>query len=349
MGFNSLSGEIPGPFYSLRNLEYLDLSSNKLRGSLSSEFGYLRNLTKVSLDSNEFYGTFPQAFGSMERLEYLNVSNTYVTGVFPDFSAVARRGGIVALNNTCLTNPSAGATVRSSTDCENFYASIAPGPRTLTTGRTSVTSPTVSTTLAASTVPTTGANDTQSSSLPIAAIAGGVVGALVLIAIGVIAFLIIRRRNSNKAGAAPSSFIVHQQLPAQPSSTSTTPSFGTSQKQPAQQAYGTKLSSAAYFPQQPSQQQPYSAAPSVTSSYSTPTATGSYGSPAPQAYALQNPYLQQQPIAYDQLELTYGNQQTPQAASGYQQAQQPVYGYQQAPQPSGGYQQQQPPMPSQKY
>ena len=59
LGFNALSGEIPGELGSLSNLTFLYLSDNDLRGELPRELGNLAKLQKLYLGGNQLEGCVP--------------------------------------------------------------------------------------------------------------------------------------------------------------------------------------------------------------------------------------------------------------------------------------------------
>ncbi|KAJ3099733.1 hypothetical protein HDU96_010582, partial [Phlyctochytrium bullatum] len=177
MSSNTLTDLIPADLFKLTKLEILNLRDNKLRSRLSSNVGSLTNLTKLILDTNEIYGSLPSSLTKLTLLDTISLADTYVAGSVPDLSFVTKRSpsGVVSLNNTCLTVLSgSGYTARPTSTCDAFYNS----------NGLSIADP------------------SDSSSIPIGAIAGGVAGAIVLIVTAVIAFLIIKRKRDSAAAAA---------------------------------------------------------------------------------------------------------------------------------------------------
>ncbi|KAJ3095088.1 hypothetical protein HDU96_001340 [Phlyctochytrium bullatum] len=339
MSRNILTGPLPESVYSLRNLEILFLPGNKLRGNISRSVGNLSNLKRLILSDNELYGQIPSEIGGLSNLEAVSLSSNFFRGEVPDFGALRRRGVPVGLNDTCLTFSGTSLTVRSVETCDNFYASIGLGPTTTvftrtvsTTGSSTSTGSSNVASITPSSVSTASDISAPASSVPIAAIAGGVVAAIVLIAAGIVAFLVIKRRNTSKAAADKSSFTVISSYT--PANLQPTPQQGfapapfTNQQPFVKQDYPPQPSNVPFYPQQPApaQLQPYGVAPSVgtSSSYSTPTATSSYGgSAAPQHYPAQNVYPQEQSALFD-------------SVTSHLQTLPPAYGSQHAESPYGG-------------
>ncbi|KAK7364403.1 hypothetical protein VNO80_13033 [Phaseolus coccineus] len=77
-------GEIHESLMELRQLEYLNLSSNSFGGSHIPEF--LASLTKLKyldLSSCRFIGEIPIQFGSFSQLKYLNLAYNFLEGSIP--------------------------------------------------------------------------------------------------------------------------------------------------------------------------------------------------------------------------------------------------------------------------
>ncbi|CAJ1952954.1 unnamed protein product [Sphenostylis stenocarpa] len=79
-----ISGEIHKSLMELRELEYLNLSSNYFPDSHIPEFlGSLRNLRYLDLSYSKFVGKIPSEFGSLSHLKYLNLAWNSLEGSIP--------------------------------------------------------------------------------------------------------------------------------------------------------------------------------------------------------------------------------------------------------------------------
>ena len=79
LGFNELTGPIPGELGNLSNLESLNLSNNRLTG-IPGELGNLSNLESLNLSDNRLTG-IPGELGSLSNLESLYLSSNELTGI----------------------------------------------------------------------------------------------------------------------------------------------------------------------------------------------------------------------------------------------------------------------------
>ncbi|GLJ13955.1 hypothetical protein SUGI_0223200 [Cryptomeria japonica] len=80
--FNRVIGQVPSALSSLKNLQLLDLSSNKLQ-DIPSHLGSLQQLRKLDLSHNELTGRIPKAIGQCFRLEMIDLSYNNLTGNIP--------------------------------------------------------------------------------------------------------------------------------------------------------------------------------------------------------------------------------------------------------------------------
>ncbi|KAL9277414.1 hypothetical protein ACSQ67_025038 [Phaseolus vulgaris] len=82
--FRYMSGEIQKSLMELRQLEYLNLSSNDFQGIHIPEFiASLTNLKYLDLSSCGFGGEIPTQFGSLSHLIYLNLGQNFLMGSIP--------------------------------------------------------------------------------------------------------------------------------------------------------------------------------------------------------------------------------------------------------------------------
>ncbi|WVZ15587.1 hypothetical protein V8G54_013153, partial [Vigna mungo] len=79
-----ISGEIHKSLMELRQLQYLNLSSNSFPDSNIPEFlSSLSNLRYLDLSSCGFDGKIPTQFGSLFHLKYLNLAGNFLEGQIP--------------------------------------------------------------------------------------------------------------------------------------------------------------------------------------------------------------------------------------------------------------------------
>nr|GLL31652.1 receptor-like protein 12 isoform X3 [Ipomoea trifida] len=80
---NYLSGGIPKPLCSLKDLEILALSTNQLYGEIPPCLGKLQNLKVLDLGNNNLSGNIPKSLGSLQRLSSLHLQNNELDGKLP--------------------------------------------------------------------------------------------------------------------------------------------------------------------------------------------------------------------------------------------------------------------------
>ncbi|XP_064957324.1 LRR receptor-like serine/threonine-protein kinase GSO2 [Musa acuminata AAA Group] len=84
LSYNYLSGDIPQTLWSLRRLEYLDLSTNSIVNvHILASLGNLTNLRHLDLGGNSISGEIPPIVGDSVRLEYLDLSSNGIIGKIP--------------------------------------------------------------------------------------------------------------------------------------------------------------------------------------------------------------------------------------------------------------------------
>ncbi|KAK3136268.1 hypothetical protein QOZ80_5BG0430670 [Eleusine coracana subsp. coracana] len=84
---NNLSGSILVVFSSLTNLGILNLSQNSFTGQIPPKIFNLVNLTNVNLQGNKFRGEIPSTISSLTSLIELNIANNELTGPIPGMPA----------------------------------------------------------------------------------------------------------------------------------------------------------------------------------------------------------------------------------------------------------------------
>ncbi|KDP26419.1 hypothetical protein JCGZ_17577 [Jatropha curcas] len=85
---NSLSGSLPEtalPDSTCKNLQFLDLGSNKFSGNFPEFFTHFEGLKELDLSNNMFSGSIPQGLTVLKNLEKLNLSHNNFSGVLPVF------------------------------------------------------------------------------------------------------------------------------------------------------------------------------------------------------------------------------------------------------------------------
>ncbi|KAM3275231.1 hypothetical protein ACQJBY_043908 [Aegilops geniculata] len=169
---NKLAGEIPEGFFSLGLLQRLVLSNNRFSGGVSLEFNKLRRLATLYLENNVLNGILPADL-DLPNLQLFNVSDNQLNGPVP--ASLAGRPAN-AFSGTALC----GAPL---SPCANT-SPPPPPPSPLPLP------------------PPASPEDSKSSKLSTAAIAGIAAGAVaaLLVVLAVIFFLLcFRRRKTNKA------------------------------------------------------------------------------------------------------------------------------------------------------
>ncbi|KAJ3328909.1 hypothetical protein HDU76_009048 [Blyttiomyces sp. JEL0837] len=173
LGKNALSGPIPDSLGNLYNVQWLYLNDNKLSGAIPTSIGSMISMTELRLNNNSLTGSLPDSIGNVRKLEVLRVDMNKLSGDFP--ASLGNLSLLKELNvsGNCITGqlPSSLLTKFNGLGVQYSNCPAAPSPN--------------------------GAS--SSSSVPVAAIAGGVVGgifAIALIVVGV--FFVLRKRKSDK-------------------------------------------------------------------------------------------------------------------------------------------------------
>ncbi|KAJ3100561.1 hypothetical protein HDU97_002142 [Phlyctochytrium planicorne] len=193
---NSFSGPAPSSISSMSLLVVLELHINKFSGEIPSSYGNLRNLVRLDLNDNQFVGSIPNSFGNLALLEGLFVNENQLTGSIPD--SILRLPVLNTLNVSISSDPTQPASTISNS---STLTSITDGTSATTilpsnnlfSPKSSQPTPTQSQAGAAP-----GPSDAGTNALPTAAIVGGVLGALLMIAIAVFVAIYVRMKRSRK-------------------------------------------------------------------------------------------------------------------------------------------------------
>ncbi|KAH9753574.1 protein kinase domain-containing protein [Citrus sinensis] len=80
---NFLTGPLPLEIGNLKVLVGIDLSMNNFSGVIPTEIGGLKNLEYLFLGYNRLQGPIPDSFGDLISLKFLNLSNNNLSGAIP--------------------------------------------------------------------------------------------------------------------------------------------------------------------------------------------------------------------------------------------------------------------------
>lgn len=193
--YNQFTGSIPTQLGSLKKLSVLALQYNQLSGAIPASLGDLRTLVRLDLSSNRLFGSIPAKIADAP-LEVLDVSNNNLSGIVPP--ALKRLvEGFRYVNNPGLCGAGfstlrvCSASDRLNPDLPDSYGGGTPG-------------------LSKKNIPETAnlklncseARCSNSSRTPQALVAIGVIVTLIaLVAVGVMAFAMYRRRKQKLSTA----------------------------------------------------------------------------------------------------------------------------------------------------
>ncbi|XP_022717801.1 probable LRR receptor-like serine/threonine-protein kinase At3g47570 [Durio zibethinus] len=93
----NIKGNIPREIGNLSNLVWLGLDHNNLTGPIPTTIGRLRDLQNVNLGSNKLEGSIPSELCHLERLAFLTLTDNRLSGPIP-----ACLGDLVSLRNLFL-------------------------------------------------------------------------------------------------------------------------------------------------------------------------------------------------------------------------------------------------------
>ncbi|XP_071719966.1 uncharacterized protein [Rutidosis leptorrhynchoides] len=82
---NHFVGPLPSQVEKLRNVGFLNISNNMLSRSIPSSLGACTSLVELYISANVFEGEIPSTFSSLKGLEVLDLSSNNLTGTIPEF------------------------------------------------------------------------------------------------------------------------------------------------------------------------------------------------------------------------------------------------------------------------
>ncbi|GAY66431.1 hypothetical protein CUMW_248700, partial [Citrus unshiu] len=98
LGFNELTS-IPSTFWNLKDILYLNFSSNFFAGPLPLKIGNLKVLIEIDFSMNNFSGVIPTTIGGLKNLQYLSLGNNRLQGSIPNSV-----GDLISLKSLNLSN-----------------------------------------------------------------------------------------------------------------------------------------------------------------------------------------------------------------------------------------------------
>jgi len=100
---NSLSGEVPGQYSQLSQLQHFDMSFNKLSGKLPASLLSLPDISYLNLASNMLSGSLPDHLNCGSKLQLVDISNNRLTGGLPYCLSTESGNRVVKLGGNCLS------------------------------------------------------------------------------------------------------------------------------------------------------------------------------------------------------------------------------------------------------
>ncbi|KAL5581321.1 hypothetical protein UlMin_013763 [Ulmus minor] len=100
---NSFSGDIPGHFGNLVQLQHLDLSSNSLSGTPPSALFSLPNISYLNLAANKLSGSLPDHLNCGGKLGFVDISSNMLTGGLPSCLGSTSDSRVVKFEGNCLS------------------------------------------------------------------------------------------------------------------------------------------------------------------------------------------------------------------------------------------------------
>ena len=83
LSYNNLHGEIPDPFYDLKKLRFVNMDSNRISGELSERLWSLPDLEQLLLTNNNISGQLTPAIKNAKKLTWLGLGSNQLTGTIP--------------------------------------------------------------------------------------------------------------------------------------------------------------------------------------------------------------------------------------------------------------------------
>lgn len=105
LGNALLSGQLVPQLGQLKNLQYLELYSNKISGQIPSDLGNLTSLVSLDLYLNKFTGPIPDTLGKLTKLRFLRLNNNSLSGSIPMSLTNITALQVLDLSNNRLSGP----------------------------------------------------------------------------------------------------------------------------------------------------------------------------------------------------------------------------------------------------
>lgn len=211
MAKNSLSGNLPYSFSTMASLNYLNMSHNLLSQAIGDVFTNLTTLGTLDLSFNNFTGDLPKSLGTLSNVSSLFLQNNQLTGSLNILIDLPLTTLNVANNNFSGWIPQELKSVENFMyDGNSFDHSPAPPPPPFTPpppGRSRSSPRHPGSSGGTHTAPSSdGSSSHSNKGLPVLAIVGIILGAIIFVLIVLVAFAVcIQKRKRKNIGLRASS------------------------------------------------------------------------------------------------------------------------------------------------
>ncbi|KAJ1540141.1 hypothetical protein HK405_011891 [Cladochytrium tenue] len=208
---NSFTGAVPDGLKKLTKLQILSLYENGFSGSIPELCDDLTELNTLYLGLNQFTGTVPSSIGNCAKMvnlfiDYTCIDDNYLPGNVKNLLA---SGGInygnapAACSTVTPTSTSTASSTSVATATSTGTSSGATGSTAITASASGGSAATgTSITPVTSATSASDSSSSSSSSTPAGAIAGGVVGGIFIIVVGIVLVVWLQKRRGNQPDKA---------------------------------------------------------------------------------------------------------------------------------------------------